>query len=349
MFATLGVVAVAAAAHSPLASALGDVAAAAPPPLSPLQCANVTLQRDYNFNGNDLPVCPHGWPAQTLADCCTMCSTTPNCSFFTYNAPSCHLKYANTGREHRPGVTSGSLAPTPPPYHGSKPNIVFLIVESTDGRTHHQTHPSAYMPNLRKLQKRGVYFHNFYSNSPVCAPSRSATYSGKHVHRIPHVHNGVPVNGAWNNAEGNSANFSLGWLDVLAGKTQPEGRVLHGTGEERYSSPGPTSPKAPSMPSKRALFAKRKPSLPNRYAPLLGDPQLYAEAPQRGKTDWTVGGHALWCVTSSRTHALSSPRHLLHLLHLLLLVLFLGTGCNAGRCMFPSHSRRVRRGASNRM
>jgi hypothetical protein len=45
--------------------------------------------------------------------------------------------------------------------------------------------------------------------------------SGRHVHRVPHVHNGVAVNGAWNNAEGNPADYSLKWIDVLQGQTTP--------------------------------------------------------------------------------------------------------------------------------
>ena len=53
-------------------------------------------------------------------------------------------------------------------------NILFLIVESTDGRTWTPgySNDALKLPNLRALQKGGLNFQHHFSNSPVCCPSR---------------------------------------------------------------------------------------------------------------------------------------------------------------------------------
>ena len=90
--------------------------------------------------------------------------------------------------------------PSPSPL----PNIVFLVVESTDGRTWTPGYSNSalVLPAIRSLQQRGVSFERHYSNAPVCCPSRASFWSGRHVHKIAHDHSGVKVRGAWNNFEG---------------------------------------------------------------------------------------------------------------------------------------------------
>ncbi|XP_065192047.1 arylsulfatase K-like [Sycon ciliatum] len=58
------------------------------------------------------------------------------------------------------------------------PNIIFLHVDSMDGRTALEDSP-ALTPNLDKLAKRGVRFDNTYCAAPECVPSRSALWSGR--------------------------------------------------------------------------------------------------------------------------------------------------------------------------
>mmetsp|Transcript_11694 Transcript_11694/g.35063 ORF Transcript_11694/g.35063 Transcript_11694/m.35063 type:complete len:582 (+) Transcript_11694:20-1765(+) len=114
-----------------------------------------------------------------------------------------------------------------------KKNIVFLVVESTDGRTWSPGYSEDVipLPNIRKLQNEGVSFERHYSNAPVCCPSRASFWSGRHAHRIPHESplGGFAVEGAWNNYEGLPANFSdridqvlardYGYATFLNGKT----------------------------------------------------------------------------------------------------------------------------------
>ena len=82
------------------------------------------------------------------------------------------------------------------------PNFVFLLSESLDGRLLRESSP-AKIPHIRALLASGsVRFDAAYSNNPVCAPSRASLWSGRAPHKIPHMHNGFPVAGAWNNYEG---------------------------------------------------------------------------------------------------------------------------------------------------
>eukprot|EP00050_Salpingoeca_kvevrii_P013915 m.31660 g.31660 ORF g.31660 m.31660 type:complete len:579 (-) comp5385_c0_seq1:1640-3376(-) len=103
---------------------------------------------------------------------------------------------------------------------GRAPNIVFLVVESTDGRTWTPGYQNDVipLPNIRQLQANGTAFVRHYSNTPVCCPSRATFWSGRHAHHIPHEHNGMLVRGAWNNYEGLPHNFSARIDQVLADK-----------------------------------------------------------------------------------------------------------------------------------
>jgi len=91
-----------------------------------------------------------------------------------------------------------------------RPNIVFLVVESTDGRTWTPGYQNDVLalPNIRRLQRGGVEFRRHYANTPVCCPSRASFWSGRHAHNIPHEHGSLTVGGTWNNYEGLAKNFS---------------------------------------------------------------------------------------------------------------------------------------------
>ena len=76
-----------------------------------------------------------------------------------------------------------------------RPNIVFINVESMDGRKMGcMGHPAlrGATPHMDRLAEEGVLFSNAYSNFPVCNPSRASMWTGKY----PHYYD------CWNNHEG---------------------------------------------------------------------------------------------------------------------------------------------------
>jgi len=105
-----------------------------------------------------------------------------------------------------------------PPAADHRPNIVFLVVESTDGRTWTPGYSNSVLelPAIRSLQQRGATFTRHYSNAPVCCPSRASFWSGRHAHNIPHNNSGIPVRGVWNNFEGLPDHFDNRIDQVLA-------------------------------------------------------------------------------------------------------------------------------------
>jgi arylsulfatase K len=112
-----------------------------------------------------------------------------------------------------------------------RPNILFLIDESTDGRTYRPSFEAIDLINIKRLfaptagRRRGsrntkpttVQFDTHYVTAPVCAASRASIWSGKYPHKIPHLQasTGMKVEGAWNNFEGLPRNYTDKIHDVL--------------------------------------------------------------------------------------------------------------------------------------
>lgn len=70
----------------------------------------------------------------------------------------------------------------------SKPNIVIILADDLGYRdvSYYQT-PDIRTPNIDMLCKQGMRFDHFYSNSPVCSPSRASLLSGRYPEMV-----GVP-------------------------------------------------------------------------------------------------------------------------------------------------------------
>eukprot|EP01047_Picozoa_sp_COSAG01_P015703 COSAG01_NODE_790_length_13572_cov_4.015587_7_plen_350_part_00 len=140
--------------------------------------------------------------------CCTACKNEKGCVSWTHQTKDhgkCEL-YSTVGparSNDRDGCSAGTIGPHgpikpappgPPPHpphpappsppsptpqpvtpRGDKPNILFLVVESTDGRTWSPGYQNdaIKLPNFRELQKGGLNFRRHYANAPVCCPSRA--------------------------------------------------------------------------------------------------------------------------------------------------------------------------------
>jgi hypothetical protein len=151
--------------------------------------------------------------------CCSLCSATTRCvswNFVDEGADGICSMFSSVGPA-RIGTdcVSGKVRvvpPTPSPMRNASglPNIIFLVVESTDGRTWSSNYSNGVipLPHIRQLQAGGIAFHKHYANAPVCCPSRATFWSGRHASNIPHDHGGIKVGGVWNNYEGLPANYS---------------------------------------------------------------------------------------------------------------------------------------------
>ncbi|EDQ84361.1 uncharacterized protein MONBRDRAFT_34742 [Monosiga brevicollis MX1] len=169
--------------------------------------------------------------------------------------------------------------------NSSRPNIVFLICESIDAKTFDEDSPVP-LPNIRKLiQRGGVSFKTHYVSAPVCAPSRTSIQQGRHVHRIPHDHNGIQVNGAWNNYEGMAPDYDMKIGDVL-GRTGYDVNILGKTdwtaGKLWHAlRPHDRVPPSTCLPHVAVLFWPANPR------PLVNHKNHLF-------TGLSIGGHALW-------------------------------------------------------
>lgn len=79
-----------------------------------------------------------------------------------------------------------------------RPNIIFLMCDSMDGRVLDPTSPvysRLEMPNLRKLAVRGVNFINTYAASPQCVPSRTTMFTGRRIDQTKTYNNGQGIAG----------------------------------------------------------------------------------------------------------------------------------------------------------
>ena len=87
---------------------------------------------------------------------------------------------------------NGALVPLVPPSAGAaapaRPNIVAVLTDD-QGRGDYSAFgtPDIRTPNMDRLFREGMTFHNFFANSCVCSPTRAALLSGCYPDRV-----GVP-------------------------------------------------------------------------------------------------------------------------------------------------------------
>ena len=79
----------------------------------------------------------------------------------------------------------------------ARPNILFLMSDSHDGRavdpTDTTTFPAQSLPNLRRLAASGTSFVRAYSASPQCTPSRASMFTGRRTDQIKVWANGLAL------------------------------------------------------------------------------------------------------------------------------------------------------------
>ncbi|SVD57548.1 uncharacterized protein METZ01_LOCUS410402, partial [marine metagenome] len=66
------------------------------------------------------------------------------------------------------------------PCLGSKPNIILVFIDDMGwGDFSCFGNEAAKTPNIDNLAKEGIRFEQFYVNSPICSPSRTAISTGQ--------------------------------------------------------------------------------------------------------------------------------------------------------------------------
>lgn len=102
----------------------------------------------------------------------------------------------------------------------ARPNILWLHVESTDGRLYNADSPVP-IPNIRAVQSTGVNFDNAYANIPICCPSRASVWTFNGIEVIGAISNyeGLGVeNSTWDLRKMNNLLASAGYEVQIGGK-----------------------------------------------------------------------------------------------------------------------------------
>ena len=81
-----------------------------------------------------------------------------------------------------PGAPPGTVAPV-------RPNIVFVL---TDDLTWNLVR---FMPEVRRMQRDGATFSNYFVTSSLCCSSRATIFTGKYPHNTGVLHNTPPHGG----------------------------------------------------------------------------------------------------------------------------------------------------------
>jgi len=85
---------------------------------------------------------------------------------------------------------------------GRKPNIIFFLVEDYDKPETSVYGGKVLTPNLDRLAKEGITFHNAHMTSTVCTPSRytcltgryaGSSYSSEYLEECPPGRQGLPA------------------------------------------------------------------------------------------------------------------------------------------------------------
>jgi arylsulfatase K len=152
-----------------------------------------------------------------------------------------------------------------------RPNIVFIFIESWDGKVMGLYGDPALKratPNLDRFAKEATVFSNNYSSHPICCPARANLWSGQYTFHCKSWNNykglekGVPILRDVLEKEGNyvfaSNKIGIGKHDYLSGHHTNQARITAWTGPANIELPA----YIPSN-SKVHLFPQKKVHLPD--------------------------------------------------------------------------------------
>jgi N-acetylglucosamine-6-sulfatase len=86
-------------------------------------------------------------------------------------------------------VPAGTAAAAGAPAPAERPNIVFILADDLSSNL------VQYMPNVRRMQREGVSFTNYFVTDSLCCPSRASILTGEYPHDHGVVTNTPPFGG----------------------------------------------------------------------------------------------------------------------------------------------------------
>lgn len=115
----------------------------------------------------------------------------------------------------------------------SKPNIVFIISDDEDVRSH------AFMPKTKALvEDQGIVFENFFVTYALCCPSRTSILRGQYAHNTGVVGNEPPQGGfEVLRARGLEESTFATWLQAAGYHTAYFGKYLNGYHARQHAIP----------------------------------------------------------------------------------------------------------------
>jgi len=139
------------------------------------------------------------------------------------------------------GAMLASYAPAFLRAESVPPNVVFIICDQMRGDAMSGLDsPNAHTPNLDKMAASGTLFENYFTNNPVCAPSRVTLFSGLYPHQHGKLTN--PTGRFIESFEGSmlgyfrNRGYRLGWIGKNHTYTKEVLRSLD-TWEDRAREP----------------------------------------------------------------------------------------------------------------
>ncbi|WP_375539038.1 sulfatase-like hydrolase/transferase [Actinomadura sp. J1-007] len=129
---------------------------------------------------------------------------------------------AETGTGGR-GKGGGKNASAAPSERAKKPNIVYVLTDDLSWDL------VDYMPNVKRLQRRGLTFSNYFVADTLCCPSRATILTGKYPHNTGVLSNDPPFGGFdVFNAKGNEQSTFAAALQKAGYRTALMGKYLNG-------------------------------------------------------------------------------------------------------------------------
>jgi N-acetylglucosamine-6-sulfatase len=146
------------------------------------------------------------------------------------------LLACSPGNPEKAGSTSAATAapaPAKAAAKGQRPNIVFVLTDDLSWNL------VGYMPNLKRMQREGTTFTDYYVTDSLCCPSRATMFTGNYPHNTGVFTNGGADGGYGAfNANGNQHKTFATAMQSAGYRTAMMGKYLNGYRPKKPVPPG---------------------------------------------------------------------------------------------------------------